>query len=70
MSVGMQPNISELRQAYGRGENISQLLTNSNPNLDRSEIIEIAYDIQSGSYTRYALESPGILNAMPARFTI
>jgi len=61
MSVGMQPNISELRQAYGRGENISQLLTNSNPNLDRSEIIEIAYDIQSGSYTRYALESPGIL---------
>ena len=61
MSAVMQPNISELRQAYGRGENIAQLLTNSNPNLDRSEIIEIAYDIQSGSYTQYALESPGIL---------
>ena len=61
MSAVMQPNISELRQAYGRGENIAQLLTNSNPNLDRSEIIEIAYDIQSGSYTKYALESPDIL---------
>ena len=61
MSAVMQPNISELRQAYGRGENIAQLLTNSNPNLDRSEIIEIAYDIQTGSYTKYALESPDIL---------
>lgn len=61
MSAVMQPNISELRQAYGRGENITQLLSISNPDLDRSEIIEIAYDIQSGSYTKYALESPGIL---------
>jgi len=61
MTAGMQPNISELRQAYGRGENITQLLTNSNPGLARSEIIEIAYDLQSGSYTKYALESPDIL---------
>jgi len=61
MSDAMQFNISELRQAYGRGENVAQLLTNSNPNLDRSEIIEIAYDIQSGSYTKYALESPDFL---------
>ena len=61
MSAVMQPNISELRQAYGRGENIAQLLANSNSGLGRSEIIEIAYDIQSGSYTKYALESPGIL---------
>jgi len=29
--------------------------------LDRSQIIEIAYDIQSGSYTNFALENPGIL---------
>jgi ubiquinone/menaquinone biosynthesis C-methylase UbiE len=61
MSIEMKPNIGELRQAYSRGDNITQLLTNSNPNLDRSEIIEIAYDIQSGSYTKYALESSGIL---------
>jgi len=61
MSAVMKPTISELLQAYSRGENITQLLTNSKPNLDRSEIIEIAYDIQSGSYTKYALESPGIL---------
>jgi hypothetical protein len=61
MSIGMKPNISELRQAYSRGDNITQLLTKSNPGLDRSEIIEIAYDIQSGSYIKYALESPDIL---------
>lgn len=61
MSEVMQPNISELRQAYSRGENITQILTNSNPGLGRSEIIEIAYDIQSGSYSKHALESPGII---------
>jgi Methyltransferase domain len=54
----MSLNINELRQAYSRGENIVQLLTNRNPDLDRSEIIEIAYDIQSGSYTRAAVDNP------------
>jgi len=54
----MQPNISELRQAYSRGENITQLLTNSFPGLTRQEIIEIAYDIQTGSYTRIGIDNP------------
>jgi hypothetical protein len=57
----MKPNISELRQAYSRGDNVTQLLTNRNPSQARSEIVEIAYDIQSGSYTKYALESPDFL---------
>ena len=48
-------NISELSQAYGRGENISQLLSVRNPDLEREEVIEIAYDIQSGSYSKIAL---------------
>lgn len=54
----MNPSINELRQAYSRGENIAQLLASSNPDADRAEIIEVAYDIQSGSYTRIALENP------------
>ena len=54
----MQPNISVLRQAYSRGENITELLTKSHPELDRQEIIEISYDIQSGSYTRFAIDNP------------
>jgi hypothetical protein len=45
----MNPSINELRQAYSRGENIAQLLASSNPDADRAEIIEVAYDIQSGS---------------------
>ena len=57
----MQPNISEPRQAYSRGDIIIQLLTNINPNLARSEIIEIAYDIQTGSYTRIVVDNPGRL---------
>ena len=58
MSAALQVNISELRQAYIRGDNITQLLMNSNLGLARSEIIEIAYDIQTGSYTRIALDNP------------
>ena len=58
MSVKMQPDINKLRQAYAKGENITQLLTESHPGLGRQEIIEIAYDIQSGSYTRAAISNP------------
>lgn len=54
----MKPNINELRQAYSRGGNITHILMTSHPDLDRSEIIEIAYDIQSGSYTRGAIDNP------------
>jgi len=61
MSIVMKPNISELRQAYSRGDNITQLLTNSNPSLARFEIIEIAFGIQSGSYIKFALDSPDTL---------
>lgn len=51
-------NMSELREAYARGDNLIQRLTNSHPGLNRSEIIEIAYDIQAGSYSDYALSNP------------
>ena len=53
-----QPSISELRQVYSRGGNIIHFLSAARPDLGRSEIIEIAYDIQSGSYTRDALDNP------------
>ena len=58
----MNVNLNQLRQAYGRGENITQLLTRSNPDVDRSEVIEVAYDLQAGSYTRSAFENPDRLN--------
>jgi hypothetical protein len=58
MSLKMQLDVNELRQAYAKGDNIAQLLTKSHPGLDRQEIIEIAYDIQAGSYTRLATDNP------------
>jgi len=61
MSEPNKLNIYELRNAYERGENITQILSTTHPGLDRSEIIEIAYDIQSGSYTRAAIEKPECL---------
>lgn len=50
-------NINDLRQAYARNENITKLLSSSGQ-LKREEVIEIAYDIQSGSYTNIALQNP------------
>ena len=50
-------SIDELRKAYARQENIANLLSKQG-GLDREEVIEIAYDIQSGSYTNAALSSP------------
>ena len=53
-------NIGDLRQAYQRKENIAQLLSEQGW-VDREEVIEISYDIQSGSYTKAALSDPGRL---------
>jgi len=58
MNEATQINLNELRKAYERGENITEILTITQPGLNRSEIIEIAYDIQSGSYTRDAIDKP------------
>jgi hypothetical protein len=46
--------LGELRQAYAKGENIMQILNARYSHLSREESIEIAYDIQSGSYTDIA----------------
>jgi hypothetical protein len=60
MSPFIRPNIEMLREAYSRGENITQLLsaTYRETDFDRQDIIEIAYDIQSGSYIREAMDHP------------
>ena len=50
-------NIGDLRKAYARNENIAQLLSEQGW-VDREEVIEISYDIQSGSYTNAALSDP------------
>jgi ubiquinone/menaquinone biosynthesis C-methylase UbiE len=54
-------NIGELRKAYTKGENITKLLSDQSPDLERQEVIEVAYDIQSGSYTEIAQANPGRL---------
>lgn len=45
------------------GANITQLLKDCYPGLSRQEIIEIAYDLQAGSYIEYALKFPGVLES-------
>lgn len=62
MSEALQPNIYEIRQAYERGENIAQLLSKQHPGMPRQEVIELAYDVQSGSYSKIALSDPERLN--------
>jgi ubiquinone/menaquinone biosynthesis C-methylase UbiE len=47
--------IGALRKAFSQGVNISQLLVQQCPGLERQEVIEIAYDIQAGSYVQEAL---------------
>jgi hypothetical protein len=58
----MQPTINGLRNSFARGENIIELLKNGFPGLDQSDVIELAYDIQSGTYTDFALDDPKRLN--------
>ncbi len=50
---GEMPNINALRQAYARNENITKILSGM-ASLERQEVIEISYDIQSWSYTKFA----------------
>ena len=46
-------NPKELAEAYARGENITALLKGlSTVNFNTEEMIETAYDLQSGSYVR------------------
>jgi hypothetical protein len=58
MHLEVHPTINDLRKAYLQGLNIIQLLEDSGSCLERSDIIEIAYDIQSGSYTEAAFADP------------
>jgi SAM-dependent methyltransferase len=54
----------EARKAYARGENVTQHLQRQ-LNVDRNtpEIIEIAYDIQAGSYADFADRNPDALRS-------
>jgi hypothetical protein len=58
MTKQIYPNIADLRHAYRRQENITKILSGVSIGLERAEIIEIAYDIQAGSYTRIAQDNP------------
>ena len=52
----MNINLKELQKAYQRGENITQLLQANG--INSQEAIEIAYDLQAGSYSDHALNHP------------
>ena len=53
--------VEELRKAFARGENIMELLQAHCPDLERSDIIEIAYEMQAGSYVENARREPSRL---------
>ncbi|MBH49017.1 MAG: hypothetical protein CME71_12690 [Halobacteriovorax sp.] len=55
-------NIQELRESYKKGENIS-LKLQSDGSLSSEDIIEVSYDLQSGSYTNYVLSNIERANA-------
>jgi SAM-dependent methyltransferase len=57
-------NFPEARDAYARGENVTRHLRRQ-LNVDRNtpEIIEIAYDIQAGSYVDFADRNPDSLRS-------
>ena len=62
-------NIKDLRQAYTRGENITVLLQDgesSEVGENQLDSIEVAYDLQTGSYTEYALGEPDKLSQYAA----
>jgi len=54
-------DVQLLREAYERGENIMQKLQMSGLALTRSQIIEISYDIQAGSYSSWASDNPSVI---------
>jgi hypothetical protein len=52
-------DIIKLKKAYADGKNITELLrTQLNIDENNSEIIEIAYDLQAGTYIKYATQNP------------
>ncbi|MDC2984979.1 class I SAM-dependent methyltransferase [bacterium] len=53
-------NINNLRKAFAKNENITKILSERS-DMHREEVIEIAYDIQSGTYTDAALANLGRL---------
>lgn len=60
-------DLLELREAYKRGENITKLMREKlGVDKNTSEIIETAYDLQSGSYVDYANTNPDGLNVYAA----
>ena len=55
-------DLQKIRDAYERGENVTKLLREEGSKINSLEAIEIAYDLQAGSYVRAALEDlPGFL---------
>jgi uncharacterized protein YbaR (Trm112 family) len=59
----MKVNFEDLLARYARGENIIQHLKANHPGLPLAQMIEISYDLQSGSYIKQADENGAFLEA-------
>ena len=57
-------DILAAKQAYANGENISEILRSQKKiDYNSSEIIEMAYDLQAGSYIEYVTKNPNFVNS-------
>lgn len=52
-------DIKEAKKAYAEGKNVTELLrAQKNTNINTSEIIETAYDLQAGTYIEHVTKNP------------
>lgn len=57
-------DLNKARTIYAQGGNVTQFLrSETGSEVNTSEIIEIAYDLQAGSYVKFLSENPNKLNA-------
>lgn len=66
-------NFADLRlikDLYDKGDNITQYIRSSkNESFDQSEMIELIYDLQAGTYIKYFEEHRGLLESYAAEIT-
>lgn len=63
-------DILSAKKAYANGENITELLRSQKKiSYNTSEIIEIAYDLQAGSYIEYAIKNKDLVNSYTSQLS-
>ena len=63
-------NLKEVRDIYKKGKNVSEYLRKKlNKNNNNSEVIEISYDLQAGSYIEYAKSNSKKISLLTNEFS-